>query len=1265
MGPGAGVPGDNAQTRPEANYIVEASAASIVQIGERNVQYNIYNYGTGQTWADRAALPPLVNQSGQIDSPYRGLKFFEEQDAAFFFGRESPSAEILQRMSDCVASGTGMLIVSGASGSGKSSLLRAGVLPQLRMSGLASVSGSASWPCLLFTPGSAPLDELAVRVASLAGVDAAAVRRGLAQDPTGFALTVRQAGLAGSGAQAGPTREPQLLMIIDQLEQIFTRRIDEEQRRVFLTALHSAATSSIGSDHRTSALVVLVVRSDYEARLADFPQLRSAIQDRYLLTAMTDRELRQAITRPAVEAGSQVEGDLVQVLLEEVRARVGVSSPTTRHPWYAGAGVLPLLSHALDQAWRTRTNRPLTLVDYERTGGIEGAVATSAQRAYNSLTPSQRAAARRIFTQLTATTQDGTEVANRVNRADLMGAKIAADASDVTAVLEEFAGARLLTLAADTVEISHEVLLTAWPLLRDEWLAETHEDRIIRTRISNIAAEWVSHGKDPSYLYGGSLLKTAAATAARITADSARYLALTQLERDFLRASARSNRWRLRRRQSVIAILTALAVGFATAAIYAFVSRQEAIHQRDVAASGQLVLQSESLGETNPRISDLEAIAAWRINSSTQARYAMRAAAGLPSIASIAGGAGAIWSVTFSPDGKFLAAGNDNGTAQLWNVAARQSVGAPLSGHGGTVRSVAFSSNGKILAVGSNNGTVQLWSTATGRLVGHPLLNGTQSVQSVAFSPTNEILAVGSDYGVVRLWNVVTERLIGRPLTGYAKGVPSYLKSVGSVAFSPDGKLLAGGSDDGAARLWNITTGQLVGRPILGNGGAVTSVAFSPDGKMLATGNIDGTTLRWNVATHEQLGGSLAINSEPISSVAFSPDGRTLATGSFDGSARLWNVRNGQLIGDPLNGSSAPVESVAFSPSGKMLASGGSDGTIRLWNVAMYLPVDTLSATGQIQSVAFSPNGKLLATGDSNNTALLWNTVTRRSVGGPIVGHAGTVESVAFSPNGRLLAIGSSDQTARIWDVGTGKWIGHPLVSPGGIVWSVAFSPNGRILAVGSDRGIQLWDVPAGKPIGQPLAEHGVTSVAFSPNGAILAVVSNGVTQLCDVATRKPIDHPLIGTAKDALSVAFSPNGRILAVAGGNGIQLWNVTTHKPVGNLLQGAFGPALSVAFSPDGQTLAGAGFEGAARFWDVPTRQPIGGPLIADSSPVLSVAFSPNGQTLATGDEPGATRLWNVSYLAGIPQHLCALAGRPFTGSEWAQYVPQGPSYQELCP
>ena len=1238
--------------------------------------------------------------------PYLGLVPFQERDARFFYGRDELVAQLVQRLLARLER-TGMLLVAGESGAGKSSLLRAGLTPRLAAGALGP--GSQRWPRRVIRPTGSPLRELAIHLAEVAGADPVSVYRSLLAAPGEAPMLVEQAvrttachvpdSESGSPADTAALAPHRLVLVIDQFEELFTAGGDAEngpvEREAFIAALHAAATVPAGPHERPRALVVAAVRADFLGRLIAYPPLKAALETGlFTVGPMSEAELRLAVTGPAAEAGLAVEPALVETVIAELREKTGGG---------LGSGALPLMSQAMAATWEHGEGSELTLRAYRRAGGVADAVNRSAQAAYDVLTSGQKDAARLVFTQLTIITADGQLARRGCSRTDLHtpGAQMAAD---IDAVIDIFSAQRLLVLGEDSVEISHDVLLQAWKQLRD-WLGDDQVDRALYSQVVTDADTWDSNRRDSSYLYRAGRLATIDAATSRWQNEPARYPPLPAVSKTFLLAAHHAARRSTRRRRSGFAILALLTVLAVAASGVALSQRAAAVRQRNQAVYNQVIAEAVQFGTSDTPLAAQLNLAAYRIQPTQDLASRLLNTENTPLSSSLATDAGAVNSVAFSSDGHTLASGSADGSVRLWDVADPahpRLLSQPLAGTGiAAVASVAFSPDGHTLASGDVDGTVRLWDVADPahpRPLGQPPLtsSGSAAVASLAFSPDGHTLAGGDDDGTVALWDVgdpAHSSALGQPLTSGGSA------AVDSVAFSPDGHTLAGGSLDGTVVLWDVADpahpsalGQPIGPTLTSGTVAVNSVAFSSDGQTLASGNADSTVQLWDVAdpAHPSaLGQPLTSGgSTAVDSVAFSPDGHTLASGSLDGTVVLWDVADPahpSALGQPLtSGGTAAVDSVAFSPDGQTLASGSLDGTIRLWS----LPQTVLTGTGiaAVDSVAFSPDGHMLASGSDHGTVQLWDVADPahpRPLGQPLTsGGTAAVDSVAFSPDGHTLASGNDHGTVQLWDVADPahpSLLGQPLTSGGtAAVDSVAFSPDGHMLASGSADGVvQLWDVadPAHpRPLGQSPAIGGaVFSVAFSPDGHTLAGGGlDGAVWLWDVAD--PAHPSALGVALTSgtatvLSVAFSADGHTLASGNSYGvIRLWNVgdPAHpRPLGQPLTGGTAYVDSIAFSPDGHTMASGDADGTVRLWNVgdPAHpRPLGQPLTSGgSAAVNSVAFSPDGHTLASGSDDGTTRLWNLNVQYAIGR-ICAAAGG-LTPRQWNEYISQL-RYQASC-
>jgi WD40 repeat protein/DNA-binding XRE family transcriptional regulator len=1080
----------------------------------------------GDVLAARDGETPGVGHRGargMPGCPYRGLLPFGESDAGVFYGRERLAAELAAKLA-ARAAGGGLVVITGASGAGKSSLLRAGLLPILARG--RQIPESGRWPRIVMTPTKDPLTELAARLAAVGGPDALAVRDGLARHPGQAHLAIRSAVLAAAARDAQPPAPddsvPRLVLIMDQFEQVFTLNPDlggEATRRAFITALCSAAANPVGSGLEPPALVVIAVRGDFWDRCAAVPELVSPLQDgQFVVGPMTESELRVAITGPAAAAGLRIDPALTDTILGDLRAAGADGS----------AGVLPLLSQAMALTWEQRDGDRLTSHGYAQAGGVSHAVQTGADRVYDTLSAGQQAVARDMLRSMTVASRDGTLARRPASRDDLYAGLPGAARADIDAVLDAFAAERLAVLDGDTAQLSHDVLLRAWPRLRG-WLEEDQASWVLYSQLADAALAWHDSDDDPSFLYRGAQLAALQQAVTRWSAHPARSPVLTGTQRGFLQASERAAVRSSSRRRSAFAVLALLTVLALVASGVAFYQRAAAVQQRDQAVYNQMIAEALQFGTTNTTLAAQLTLAAYRIQPTQDLVSRLLNTENTPLSSPLGAGAESIYQVAFSAAGQTLASGYTDGTIRLWDVADPahpRALGRPLTGGSGTVETLAFSSEGHMLASSDDDGTIRLWDVADPahpRPLGRPLTGGTGIEYAVAFAPGGHTLASSSADGKVQLWDVADPahpRPLGRPLTDST--------AVLAVAFSPDGQTLASSDFDGAIRLWDVADPaqpRPLGPPLTSGAAAVYSIAFSPGGHTLASGSLDGTVRLWDVAdpTHPQPLGPPLTGSTAVVAVAFSPDGHTLASGSSDDTVQLWDVADPvqpRPLGQPLTAGTGTVYSVAFSPSRQTLAIGGSDGTVRLWDVA--------------------------------------DPAHPRPLGPPLTGGAAAVYSVAFSPGGHMLASGSLDGTVRLWDVADPAHpqpLGPPLTSSA--VVAVAFSPDGHVLASGgADGKVQLWDVadPAHpRLLGQPLTGSAtVVSVAFSPDGQMLASGgSDGTVRLWDVADPahpRLLGQPLTGGATGVYLVAFSPDGRTLASSSADGtVRLWNLNVQYAI----------------------------------------------------------------------------------------------------------------------
>ena len=1231
------------------------------------------------------ALPAPAN-------PFKGLRPFETPDARNYFGRQILIRRLLDRLTQQNGvtrtngpgrasspaqhgSGTGwrFLAIVGPSGSGKSSLIRAGLIPALVR---GEVPGSERWFIAQITPGRRPLDELEVGLIRIAAYLPGNLRQQLERDENGL---LRAADILL------PRDDSELVIVIDQFEELFTLAIEEGERRQFLDLLAHAA-----ADPRSRIRIILGLRADYYDRPLHYPLFGDLLRTHMeTILPLSAEELEQAIVLPAEQVGVTCEAGLATAIIDDVLYQ---------------PGGLPLLQFALTELFEQRDDRVLTRAAYERIGGVAGALAGRAEALYREQDDTGREAIRQIFLRLVAVGegQDSLpDTRRRVLRSELNG--ITAEEEVADEIIETFAAHRLLTLDHDpanrrpSVELAHEALLREWARLR-EWLAASRDDLYQHRRLQGMTQEWLDENRDAGLLLTRTRLDQLAAWSAQtdlvLATDERAYLDASLAAREDRRAEEEARRVReleaarqlaeaehrraeeqseaaarLRRRAVYLSIALVMAAILAGIALIA--GRQSAQNSELAATRAAAASTAEAVANEQRRIAESErdsaavaALVAAEAQSAAEAESRQRATAEAVAIreqetaeaqARLATARelslAALDRLDSDPELSILLAMEAVDTTQragesvlpeaesalreaLMNL-RQESVwtGSDIGSCDTEIwcSDVAYSPSGEWLAVSGPKNTAVVWNTATGRQVFVADAH-TAPVMAVSFAPDASRLATAGADGRIMIWQLDGDTADDRPAVPILV-LDDHEAEVTDVTFSPDGRLLATSARDSTIRLWDAATGAEL-TILSGHEGSVRDVAFSPNGDLLYSAGSDQVARTWDTTSGEELR-VLSGHTDRLTDLALSPDGSRLATAGWDGTIRIWDAAAGvELLSLP--GDSARAYAVAFSPDGRLLAGGGTDAIITIWDVETGEELLRLPGHhGIIYNLDFNPDGTRLVSGADDSTVRVWD-ISRAGNREWLTldGHEWVMFGVDFNPDSSRLATASWDGRVKLWDARTGVEL-DTIADDEWRKFAVTFSPDGdRLVTAAMNDSAVVWSVATGEAE-HAFGGHGgpILDAAISPDGNRLVMVGEGVEipgliQVWDLRTGE-LERSWEGHESFIERAAISPDGRLLATAGTDGVaRLWRLNSGDLVATLPDHA-APVNGVNFSHDGRLLGTAGADNVARLWAIDGESVrLQATLLGHSSVVWDVVFSPDDSLAATISFDGSARLWDVA-------------------------------------
>ena len=1227
-GEATGVFIEEMKERTACQVLLDYWASSLSQAGRAARSVRLARF-------DAQQLPDLKDKT----CPYMGLEAF--RDPTYFFGRDGDTQALLDQLRQ-----SPLLVVLGASGSGKSSLVMGGLLPA------AAADAQLGNLCVVpaFVPGNRALTHLARAVRqSACGAGAAADGGALRENPG------RLSEMLG-GSAARPT-----LITIDQFEEVFTL-LDEAEREALVANLAQLLGS--GRGHR----VVLTVREEFRSRIVGLSALGPHLDTAwYSMRPMGYAELRAAVEKPAAMVNLQFQSGIVDDLVKKVLGQ---------------PAALPLLQFTLHELWEKRDRNRITFEVYRKVGDPLNALTAAANAFYDGLALQTQNEVRRILLELVRVD----ELLEAYRQPVPMSRLLMAGSASTEAVLGLLAAndyVRIAATAGDTdpvVEVKHESLVRNWPRFV-AWIDEKRHQRRERLALTQAAERWAKSGKPQDGLLTGWQLEAAGSATDLMEVEKEFVQAsmdaidrvLREKEEALRREAAESRATARRFRNFSIAtgILSIATIVLAAIAIYASVSasRVEKANREKVL----LAMKLQPLKYVDDQL-DLALLLGIEANRIMENQPELRQAlwhslgANLDLVSLFAGHKDIVRAVAISADGRTIASGSYDKAVILWD-ASGQMLHAPLKGHTKDVIRVAFSPDGKLLASASTDRTVRLWDVSAGKPIDqlpHP-----DEVYCVAIAKDGKTLASSGKDGKIWLWNIEA-RKVEHAFVHNVNEAGTTSGRVYSIAFSPDGKLIASGGMDGRMVLWDVQGRKQVRAFEVKDRRGIWSVAFSHDGRTIASGTSDGYTDLWDLAqpkVSRRLGTKHF--GTGVIGMAFSKDDQKLATVGTDRNAYVHSLADPNARPKRLTGYAQPFYSVDFSGN-DTIVTGAGNAMIAVWNPAglhrfgKYL-VQQESPT----PLAFGADRNSLVTFKGEQLHFWGLASDSRPRASRVDAKQGRLAFLLSAPKSDLLASVGANGSVKLWNITERREL-KALVKPGKEkVFSAALSADGRTLALGFARDIRVWNVEDGSLAHtlQYRQPGKIVALAFDPVRRRLAsaMEESGIT-LWDLDSLDPaveavygpdprLDHQRVNT------LAYSPDGQALISGGWDSVGFWDADSGKPMGRLASYHPGDILAVAVSPDGSLLASASSDRTVLLWDLRTRQPMGKPITAHRSRALSVAFSPDGRWLASSDQDGAVIRWETDVEAWV-SGACGIVGRNFTDDEWKQFFGDQPP-RVSCP